>query len=65
MVKMLGGFTIFFASARTEQPLKYNDHIKNQVVFKGLKHMILFIFEGRRQADVTCIPVQNTAGDDN
>lgn len=65
VVKMLGGFTIFFASDRTEQPLKCNDHNKNQVVFKGLKHMILFIFEGRRQADVMCIPVQNTAGDDN
>lgn len=46
MIKMLGGVAIYCASLTTEQSLKCNDHIKNQVVFKGLKHMILFIFEG-------------------
>lgn len=58
---MLSGFAIYCASVRTEQSLKCNDHIKNQVVFK---YKILFIFEGR-QADVMCIPVQNIVGDDN
>lgn len=48
MIKMLGGFAIYCAGVRTEQALKSNDRIKNQVVFKGLKCMILFIFEGRR-----------------
>lgn len=65
MIKMLSGFAIYCASVRTEQSLKCNGHIKNQAVFKGLKCMILFIFEGRRQADVMCIPVQNIVGDDN
>lgn len=48
MIKMLGGFAIYCAGVRTEQASKSNDRIKNQVVFKGLKCMILFIFEGRR-----------------
>lgn len=46
MLKMLSGVAIYCVSLRREQSLKCNDHIKNQVVFKWLKHMILFIIEG-------------------
>lgn len=41
---MLGGVAIYNVSLRKEQSLKCYSHIKNQV-FKGLKHMILFIIE--------------------
>lgn len=43
---MCSGVAIYSVSLRTEQSLKCNDCIKNQVVFKGLKHMILFIIAG-------------------
>ena len=45
-------------STWAEGPLKCNDHIKNQLVFKGLTHIILFIFKGstlKEDRQIQCV----------